>query len=281
MQKVSKNISAGDNCVRQDIADIIAASLAKITPPALEKKILRRYGLTRQHFKSILRDLIVAGELTYTYQYGCTFLERSFNRAVRISKYVVIKPPGRQYDAAPDEIVIEIHPGVSFGTGEHPSTRLAVEGIEYSFKEIGRCTDSAQRCCLDVGTGSGILLITALKFGIQKGIAVDIDPCARAEAGENIRRNGFQKKVQISGRPADTINRSVSMIVANLRYPSLIEFCPLFLRLIEPGGLVILSGIQVEELDGLIKVYRDASFVCLWQKIEKGWAGVVLKDSKK
>ncbi|MGD2271865.1 MAG: 50S ribosomal protein L11 methyltransferase [Desulfobacterales bacterium] len=282
--RLSKNMFGQqpvENCVRQDIVAIIATSSAKITPPALRNKISQKYGLTRQQFKSYLRDLIAAGELTYTYQYGCTFLQRSFNRPVRISKYVVIKPPGRQYDADPDEIVIEIHPGASFGTGEHPSTRLAVKGIEYSLKEIGLCTESAQTCCLDVGAGSGILLIAALKFGIQKGIAIDIDPCARAEASENIRRNGFRKEVQISGRPADTINRKISMITANLRYPSLIELCPVFLRLIEPGGLVILSGITFEELAGLIKVYREASFVCVWQKTEKRWAGVVFKDSKK
>jgi ribosomal protein L11 methyltransferase len=255
----------------------IEASLSKITPPSLAKNITQKYGLTRKQYRSIIQSLIVEGELTYSYRYGCTFLEISFNRPVRISKHVVIKPPVLQYDTHPGEVVIELRPGVSFGTGQHPSTRLAVKGIEYSFKEIGFFTDTAQTSCLDVGTGSGILVIAALKFGIQKGIAIDIDPCARAEARENLCRNGFQKKVQISGRPADTINQSVSMIVANLRYPSLIEFCPVFLRLIESGGLVIVSGIKCEELADLKKVYTDASFVCLWQKIEMGWAGVAFK----
>jgi ribosomal protein L11 methyltransferase len=277
MQKDSKNISRVENFVRQDIVKMIAGSLSKITPVTLEKNISQKYRLSRQQYKSIIQDLIIEGQLTYTYRFGCTFLERSFHRSVRVSKYVVITPPGLQYKAPPDAVVIQIRAGASFGTGEHPSTRLAVKGIEYTLRRMGYFTDFGETCCLDVGTGSGILVIAALKFGINKGIAIDTDPCARVEARENVQRNGLQDEIEISGQAADTIDRQVSMITANLRYPSLIQLCSIFSRLTQSGGLVILSGIKVEEHTALINAYAYAAFDKIWQEVELGWAGIAFK----
>ncbi|UCH22133.1 MAG: 50S ribosomal protein L11 methyltransferase [Deltaproteobacteria bacterium] len=281
MRLPSKSIATDENLIRQDICETIDASLVKITPSALEKHFFQKYGLSKKHIKYLIRDLIVKGELTYSYQYGCTFLERSFNRPVRISQYVVIKPPGRQYDAYPDDVIIQILPGASFGIGDHPTTRLAVRGIEHAIRRGVYCSEHNKKICLDVGTGSGILVIAAVKFGIKNGIGIDVDPCARAEARGNVRINGLQKQIQISGQSADTLEHRFWMITANLRYPSLIQLCPLFSGLIDPEGLVILSGIKFEEFAGLIKVYTDASFVCLWREIEKGWVGVAFKNSKK
>jgi ribosomal protein L11 methyltransferase len=281
MRVSSKSIPADENLIRQDICETIDTSLVKITPSALEKNFLQKYGLSRKQIKYLVRDLIVKEELTYSYQYGCTFLERSFNRPVRISQRVVIKPPDRRYEACPDDIVIQIRPGSSFGIGDHPTTRLAVRGIEYAIRSGGYGLYHNKKICLDVGTGAGILVIAAVKFGIKNGIGIDVDSCARSEARENVRINDLQQKIQISGQSADTIDHRVSMITANLRTPSLYRQCSLFSRLVKPQGLIIISGVKVTELAGLLQVYMDAKFECLWREAEQDWAGAAFKKSTK
>ena len=81
--------------MRKHVLRMVADSLAKIAPSALGKLLFERYGLNKKQIKSVIRDLVDAGELTYTYTYefGSTFLERSFGKPVRISRYVVLKPP--------------------------------------------------------------------------------------------------------------------------------------------------------------------------------------------
>jgi ribosomal protein L11 methyltransferase len=281
MRVSSKSTAADENLIRQDICETIDASLIKITPSALEKNFFQKYGFSRKQIKYLIRDLIVKGELTYSYQYGCTFLERSFNRPVRISQYVVIKPPGRQYDAYSDDVIIQIRPGASFGIGDHPTTRLAVRGIEYAIRRGGYCSEHNKKICLDVGTGSGILVIAAVKFGIKNGIGIDVDPCARAEARGNVRINDLQKQIQISGQSADTLDHRFWMITANLRTPSLYRLCSLFSRLIKPQGLIIISGVKATELAGLLQFYADAKLECFWREAEQGWAGVAFKKSVK
>jgi len=79
--------------MRKHVLRRVADSLAKIAPSALGKLLFERYGLNKKQIKSVIRDLVDAGELTYTYEFGSTFLERSFGKPVRISRYVVLKPP--------------------------------------------------------------------------------------------------------------------------------------------------------------------------------------------
>jgi ribosomal protein L11 methyltransferase len=123
--------SADIQTIFTDVIATIESSPTKITPSVLEKLIFERYGLNKKQIKTVIRDLVVSGELTYTYEFGSTFLERSFTRAVRISRYVVLMPPGHPYRCRPKDVLVQIKPGASFGIGRHPSTRLAIKGIEF------------------------------------------------------------------------------------------------------------------------------------------------------
>ena len=99
----------------------------------------------------------------------------------------------------PGDIVVNIKAGAAFGTGCHPTTRLALTGLEKVCKNnlIPIGTENCR--VLDIGTGSGVLSIAALKMGLDQGIGLDIDPCARAEAAENAVLNGLSKRLEISG----------------------------------------------------------------------------------
>ncbi len=112
--------------IRKAILETVSGSAEKITPRKLEKIASKKYALEKKQIKAAIRDLIEGGELIYTYQYGSTFLEKSFSRPVRISKHVVIKPPENSFVSKPGDVVINLARGASFGTGQHPTTRLAV-----------------------------------------------------------------------------------------------------------------------------------------------------------
>ncbi len=265
--------------IRNDVLKTVSESQKFITPIKLEKEISSKYLLNKKQAKSIIRDLNATGELAYTYKYGCTFLEKSFNRSVRISKHVVLKPPGKHYTPQHDDVVIQIGHGASFGTGEHPTTRLSVRGIEYVLRNDEHLKDKREISLLDIGTGSGILVITAGMFGIKTGVGIDIDPCARAEAKENVKLNGLKDTIDISDQPVANIHNRFSVITANLRYPTIKKLFFHINRITDKHGFVIISGIKVNELNDVLRIYMRKQFRCLWKEIENDWAGIVLKNT--
>jgi ribosomal protein L11 methyltransferase len=254
----------------------VATASAKITPPALGKLIFERYGLNKKQIKTVIRDLVFSGELTYTYEFGSTFLERSFGKPVRISRYVVLKPPEHHFQPESGDVVIQIKPGAAFGDGRHPTTRLAIRGIEYVLKEFKLDTPEYQSTVLDIGTGTGILVLTAVRLGIHKGVGVEIDPSARLEAQENVLLNRLEDRIDISDQYLETIDSSFSLVTANLRYPTLKKICSCLRKITNPKSCIVFSGIRSHELPDLIKSYARKNFEVLWKDEELDWMGVVL-----
>ena len=269
------------NTIKDDILAIVAASPRALTPPAVEKIITEKYPLTRNQFKSLILDLVSDGKLAYVYKFGSSYIERSFNGPVRVSRYVVLKPPEVHYQAGPEDIVIEINPGASFGHGRHPTTRLAIRGIEYVLKQFK--SDAAQKPArvLDIGTGTGVLVLTAVKLGIDKGIGIDIDPCARSEAEDNVIRNGLENRIEISDRYPEALDDSFDLVTANLRFPTLKKFCSLLRKITVPRGFMVFSGLRRDELSGLVEIYARRNFEMLWTDTECDWAGVVFRKTNK
>jgi ribosomal protein L11 methyltransferase len=276
MQFDSKIYPVDADSVRENALSIVATASAKITPPALGKLIFERYGLNKKQIKSVIRDLVDAGELTYTYEFGSTFLERSFGKPVRISRYVVLKPPEHHFQPESGDVVIQIKPGAAFGDGRHPTTRLAIRGIEYVLKEFKLDTPEYQSTVLDIGTGTGILVLTAVRLGIHKGVGVEIDPSARSEAKENVLLNRLEDRIDISDQYLETIDSSFSLVTANLRYPTLKKICSCLRKITNPKSCIVFSGIRSHELPDLIKSYARKNFEVLWKDEELDWMGVVL-----
>jgi len=270
-------MSTDNNSIIKAILEIVSGSREKITPIALEKIASEKYALEKKQVKSIIQGLIAKGELIYTYQYGSTFLEKSFNRPVRISKHVVIKPPENSFASKSGDVVINLAQGASFGTGQHPTTRLAVKGIDYALKECGHFNENKKSCLLDVGTGSGILVIAAVLMGIKKGTGIDIDPCAIAEARENIKINDLEHRINICDRAFEKIDRVFSIVTANLRYPTIKRLLPYMHETVHKKGFVVLSGIKSDEIKDLLDIYKEKGFLCRWKENEQDWVGVVFE----
>lgn len=263
--------------IRKTIAEQVAASVFKITPQQLAKNIAQAYGLDKPRTKALLKDLVVQGELEYAYEFGTTYLVPSYDKPVRISAHVVLTPPGHHYRGAPDDVIIQIKPGAAFGNGRHPTTRLSVKGIEFILKRVRPDWLNKDCAVLDIGTGSGVLAIVAVCLGIKKGIGIDIDPCALAEARENIALNNYQNRLTISDVEIDAINASFSMVVANLRYPSLKKLYRQVARLTDACGWAVLSGFRRYERQDLLDLYTARDFQCIWAADALGWSAAVLK----
>jgi ribosomal protein L11 methyltransferase len=153
---------------------------------------------------------------------------------------------------------------------------LAIRGIEYVLKEFKLDTPEYQSTVLDIGTGTGILVLTAVRLGIHKGVGVDIDPSARSEAKENVLLNRLEDRIDISDQYLETIDSSFSLVTANLRYPTLKKICSCLRKITNPKGCIAFSGIRSHELPDLIKSYARKNFEVLWKDEEMDWMGVVL-----
>ena len=274
-------LQADKKAIKKELLDIIEDSRRKITPGEIEKALSQKYSLTRKEIRSLIKSLVTENFLAYTSHYGRTFIEKSFNKAVRISKHVILKPPGVNYKYREDDVVIEICQGVSFGNGQHPTTRLAIKGIEYALNKTDLLKGKDKTSVLDIGTGSGVLGITALLLGIKNGMGVDIDPCSIKEAMDNAKINKLEDKFVIKNMSLEDLNTKFTLITANLRFPTLMNIYHRLVKMTEPGGAVVLSGIKSDEAISVIDLYTEKYFECKWKESEKDWAGLVFSKSSK
>lgn len=271
--------SPEENRICRDIIAAITVAPAKLTPSVLAQTLSEKHGLARKQIKAVIRNLVSDGELAYTYQFGSTYLELSFNRPRKVSQFVVLHPPGHCFCPGPDEVAVQIQPGASFGDGRHPTTRLALRGIEMVLG--GRCAGSnfLHTAVLDVGCGSGVLVIAAVALGAATGLGIDFDECALAEARHNVRLNALENRIKISARPLEAIRGRFRMVTANLRYPSLKRLRSQLSSLTASGGVMVISGIRTGELSDLLEFYTEQQWFCRWRQTEAGWAGVVLQQT--
>ena len=133
---------------------------------------------------------------------------------------------------------------------------------------------------LDIGTGSGILVLAAVKLGMHNGVGIDIDPCARTEARENILINDLTHRIRISDQYLETIDDTFLLVTANLRLPTLKNISPILRKIVSPNGFIVFSGVRSHESNDLIDKYATKGFEKLWLQNENDWAGIVLRHSE-
>jgi len=262
--------------LKQIILDLIFDSDKKLSQSEIENRLSSQFALKRKTVRKAIIELISDKELEYTYVFGNSYVEKSFNKPVRISHSVIVKPYNQTYMPTDSDIVIDIFPGVSFGSGEHPTTRLSVQGIEYAIKDKNLIADVSDSNVFDIGTGSGILAIAALKLGIKTGIGTDTDLCSISEAKKNAHINALGNRLNILNA-SETIDEAFSFITANLRFPDIMKLFPLISKSTKPDAPVVLSGIRPQEIDAVIKRYTQKEFKCLRTSEEKKWACLVLQ----
>ena len=175
---------------------------------------------------------------------------KEYFKPFRVGRQLVIKPTWEEYPAGADDLILEIDPGMAFGTGSHETTKLcleAIEGICHRSGPFAAMNYPTPVSCIDVGTGSGILGIGALKLGIESAVAIDIDPGAVTVAEENASLNGVSSRMTISATPLENIAGTFSVVVANILAEDLARMAPSLAGKISSGGFLILSGILTEK----------------------------------
>jgi ribosomal protein L11 methyltransferase len=197
----------------------------------------------------------------------------------KLGERIVVKPSWRTYDAGQGDIIIELDPGMAFGTGTHATTRLCLEALERIFDCLPPYTTPFPQApaVLDVGTGSGVLAIAARKLGAGPITAVDIDPDAVAVAQENLALNGIVDDVDISTTPLARIHETFSLVLANILAEDLIRMAGELTERLRPGGLLILSGILVEREPGVMDAFSRTGLTLMETMHQQEWSCLVYR----
>jgi ribosomal protein L11 methyltransferase len=250
----------------------------RMTVSDLENDIRKEFQVPRKSSSGVVRSLIASSDIEYLNDFGRTFLVESYSRPVTISHHVILKPPECVVEAPADVVVVDQNKGIAFGRGNHPTTRLCIQAIDSIL--YGMDPDIKKRmCALDVGTGTGILALVAAAFGIGRVKGCDIDPIARNEAVENIRQNQMGQCIDIQEKIDDHLQ--YDLILANLRYPTLMDLRFLFKDLLTDDSTMILSGLKKTEEDTIIHAYLEKPGLRLMdKKTEGGWSCLVFKAQK-
>ena len=191
---------------------------------------------------------------------------------LRVGRRLVIKPRWIEHQPEPEEIVIEIDPGMAFGTGYHPTTHTCLEALEHILQP--------GMSVLDVGTGSGILAITAVKLGAAHVVALDIDPEAVRAARQNCRRTRTTRQVALS---LGTVPHPLAgpgqfdLAVANISARAVCDRGPFILTALGPQGVLIASGMLKSQRHEVANALESRGCTLIQQWSQEGWASLAFR----
>jgi ribosomal protein L11 methyltransferase len=207
---------------------------------------------------------------------------KQYFKPIRISERLTIKPTWEQYTATPGELILELDPGMAFGTGTHATTSLCLRTLE----KIVQPGDDV----IDVGTGSGILAIAASKLGARHVLAVDLDPVSISSANENVRLNGQEEQVTVKlsdllgvlkasekGNSELGVTLPVQVVVANILAEIIMLFVDDVYEILKPGGYYIASGIITSKEADVEKALVAARFSIVDKSYDSDWVVITAR----
>ncbi|MDX2169825.1 MAG: 50S ribosomal protein L11 methyltransferase [Deltaproteobacteria bacterium] len=165
---------------------------------------------------------------------------------------------------------ILLDPGMAFGTGHHASTRGCLELLEPALAA------RPNAAILDIGCGSGILAIAAIKLGARRAVAIDIDPDACAIARDNAAVNGVAAAIAF-GEDVATVTAHSDVVLANMFARQLVEMADLIAARVAPGGIAIGAGILASEADAVRAAWRDAGLLADGEWSDEGWVALAFR----
>jgi ribosomal protein L11 methyltransferase len=192
---------------------------------------------------------------------------------LRIGRRLVVRPTWRDdYAPRPDDLLIELDPGMAFGSGLHPTTRLCLEALEDTVRP--------GQVVLDVGAGSGILSIAAARLGAARVLALDTDPLAVQIARENVALNRVEDVVQVEVGTVQISNLqslSSNLIVANILAETIMELAPALAAHLLPEGALIASGIIADRAEAVADCLRKNGVPLLERRDDGEWVALVAR----
>ena len=259
--------SIDPECAEQALSDLGAQSITLsdagddpvfepvpgATPLWAETKITALFT-AETDFKALRNDLLLALDVNeLPDNYDEELVDRAWEREwlkdfrpMQFGQRLWVSPAGMRVDAI-DAVVVELDPGLAFGTGTHPTTALCLQWLEQN--------DLGDKNILDLGCGSGILAIAALKLGAASVAAIDIDLQAITATRQNALRNGVHNRIWTATQ-VDEKNGPFDIIVANILASTLVEHEQSVCGWLKPRGLLVLSGILSGQADNVVGAYR-------------------------
>ncbi len=195
---------------------------------------------------------------------------KKYFHTVKITDNIIIKPSWDSYEATGNEKIIEIDPGMAFGTGTHETTSLCVEFLEkYS---------NGRKKLLDIGCGSGILMLIGKKIGIGNVTGIDIDDKVEEVVKENFRKNNIFENFEIViGNLVDNINDRYDIVVSNILVDVLIELLENIEKVLEKNAIVIFSGILKEKEEEFVEKTGLYKLKNIDRNEKNNWVSLVFK----
>lgn len=231
-----------------------------------EKKIIELLEKIRQ--EKVIESFVVSEKILENKNWNEEW-EKS-REVIEVSDRIVIKPSFKEYSPKPKQIIITIDPKMSFGTGEHQSTKLSLQYLEKYVKSGMKI--------LDVGTGTGILAIASVKLGASKVIAIDNDEWSYQNSIENCKMNNVEEKVDIRlCEIKDVGEKDFDLITANIQKEILISIKPEIHKRIKKNGVVILAGLLISDKDEIQKEYKKLDFKIIEASRIDEWLALVFQ----
>jgi ribosomal protein L11 methyltransferase len=212
------------------------------------------------------------GELTTRIVHEADWAEawKAHFPVLRVGRRLVIKPTWRRHRRADGDVVLALDPGMAFGTGLHPTTRLCLAGVE-GIADRG-LIDGAR--VLDVGCGSGILAIAALKLGAATALGVDTDPIAIEATTANAARNRLARRIRAREGSLPTGAGPFDVVLANLIAGLLVPLAPLLRDELRPGGALLASGIFIDREADVSRAFEAAGLQVVGRSVEGEWVAL-------
>ena len=195
---------------------------------------------------------------------------KQFYQPTRISRHLTIVPSwDSEYIAGPGELLIRLDPDISFGTGTHPTTVLALYALEQTLRD--------GETVIDVGTGSGVLAIASSRLGASKVLATDLDDKAVAIARANISLNDSNAKINVIVNDSlKDVTEQAEVIVANILAEVLVNLIDDAVQLLNPSGHLILSGIYFDKIDLIRRKVQEAGLNIVTSMSQGEWHCLVV-----
>ncbi len=189
-------------------------------------------------------------------------------QVLHLGRRIVIKPTWRIYEPKPGEVVLEMDPGLAFGTGLHPTTQLCVTALE-DLVEPGTTV-------LDLGTGTGILAMVAARLGAGRVLAVDNDENAVIAARANMATNGLTDAIDLALGSLENVASSFGLVVANILAPVIVAMAGSGLAdRVASGGALVVSGILEEQIESVVTALESTGLAVTERRVQDEWAALI------
>lgn len=236
-------------------------------------------GETVEEIKVELNNLLIHNinlglgtvTLTEVHEEDWAHAWKKYYKPVRISNRITISPSWEEYQPeSPDEMIIELDPGMAFGTGTHPTTVLCIQALENVIQQ-----DDA---VVDVGCGSGVLSIAAVRLGAKKALALDLDDVAVKVTKENVKMNGLAGQIEVKqNNLLDHIEGEYDLIVANILAEVILRFVGDAYKRVKSGGYFLTSGIIAHKKEEVKEALLQNGFTIVETLLMEDWVAFISK----